>query len=218
MDHSISEHRGPAPSAGGFREASTRPAPWRRRVLVIGALFAIFLGVVVAPPASADAPAADPDAEAFEVEFLEMMIDHHQMAVHMSEMCLEKAVHEELLKLCESIMTTQAAEIAQMQAWLADWYGIEHEPSMGDPAHHHHMGHLATLSGAAFEKAFLEMMVEHHAMAVVDGTECLREAAHPELWRLCSSIVQSQMREIVRMQLWLCRWYGDCDFRNPLAA
>ena len=218
MDHSVSEHRMPAPSVGRLREASTRPAPRRRRVSVIGALFAIFLGGVVAPPASADGPAADPDAAAFEVEFLEMMIDHHQMAVHMSEMCLEKAVHEELLELCESIMTTQAAEIAQMQAWLVAWYGIEHEPSMGDPAHHHDMEHLGTLSGEAFERAFLEMMVEHHATAVVDGRECLREAAHAELLRLCSNIVRSQLREIVQMQLWLCLWYADCDFRNPLAA
>ena len=218
MDHSVAEHRVPAPSVGRLREASTLPAPWRRRLLVIGAFFAVFLGVVVAPPASADGPAADPDAAAFEVEFLEMMIDHHQMAVHMSEMCLEKAVHEELIELCESIMTTQAAEIAQMQTWLVDWYGIDHVPSMGDPAHHHHMEHLATLSGEAVEKAFLEMMVEHHAMAVVDGTECLREAAHDELRRLCSNIVRSQLREIVQMQLWLCLWYGDCDFRNPLAA
>lgn len=33
--------------------------------------------------ASADSPASDPDAAAFEVEFLEMMIGHNQMAVHM---------------------------------------------------------------------------------------------------------------------------------------
>ena len=181
-------------------------------------LVAAFLGLLFAPPASADAPAADPDAAAFEVEFLTMMIDHHQMAVHMSEMCLDKAVHEDLLDLCESIMTSQAAEIVQMQAWLSDWYGIEHEPSMDDPAHHQHMEHLETLSGEAFEVAFLEMMIEHHAMAVVDGQECLRESAHRELRSLCAGIVRTQLREIVQMQVWLCRWYGECEFRNPLAA
>lgn len=62
------------------------------------------------------------------------------------------------------------------------------------------------------------MMVEHHAMAVVEGMECLRQASHHELRALCANIVSSQIREIVQMQVWLCLWYGECDFRNPLAA
>jgi len=184
----------------------------------MAALLVAFAGLFLAPPAAADAPADDPAAAGFEVEFLEMMIDHHQMAIHMSEMCLEEAVHPELVGLCEDIMTTQAAEIEQMQGWLAAWYGIEHEPSMDDPAHHQQMMELGSLSGERFEIAFLEMMVERHAMAVVEARQCLRQAAHSELRRLCASIFSSQLREIVQMQVWLCRWYGECDFRNPLAA
>lgn len=181
-------------------------------------LAASLLGLVVASPSWANEPAPDPDTAGFEVDFLTMMIDHHQMAVHMSELCLERAVHPQLLALCEDIMTTQAAEIEQMQAWLADWYGVEHEPSMDHPGHHQEMAHLATLSGEAFEVAFLQMMTEHHATAVSEGLECLREAGHPELRRLCAGIVSSQTREIVRMQVWLCRWFGACDFRDPTAA
>ena len=218
MNHSVAEHRAHAASPGRARVPSARRKRPFGRLTATAVLLTALLGLLVASPASADNPAADPEAAAFEVEFLTMMIDHHQMAVHMSEMCLEEAAHEDLLNLCASIMTTQQAEIEQMQAWLADWYGIEHEPSMDDPVHHQQMEHLATLSGEAFEVAFLEMMVEHHAMAVVEGVKCLRQAGHSELRKLCAGIVSSQLREIVQMQVWLCRWYGECEFRNPLAA
>lgn len=36
-------------------------------------------------------------------------------------------------------------------------------------------------------------------------------AEHRELLRLCRSIVMTQLREIRQMQMWLCRWYGECD-------
>lgn len=58
------------------------------------------------------------------------MADHHAMAVHMAEMCLEKAIHAELLATCEQIIATQSAEMEMMQAWLADWYGVTYEREM----------------------------------------------------------------------------------------
>lgn len=41
-----------------------------------------------------------------------MMIDHHRVAVHMSMTCIDKAVHNELRRLCERIMERQAEEIS----------------------------------------------------------------------------------------------------------
>lgn len=180
-------------------------------MIVAGLIAGAAIGLV-APAANADVPAASPAAAQFEVEFLEMMIDHHQMALHMSNLCLERAVSDDLVALCGQITGSQAAEIEQMQSWLLDWYGIEHEPMMDDPAHHEQMMELEMLSGEEFEIAFLQMMSEHHAMAVEEGTECLRRAEHRELRSLCGQIVVTQLREIAQMEGWLCRWYGDCRF------
>ena len=190
-----------------------RRARRRTRARTFGAaLGSLLAAVLLAAPATADAPAASPRAAAFEVPFMEEMIDHHQMGVHMSEMCLDKADHEELAGLCEMIISSQAAEIEQMQGWLFDWYGIDHEPMMDDPHHHHQMMQLAELSGAQFEIAFLQMMSEHHVMAVDEGLQCIRSAEHGELRDLCRDIVVIQLREIAQMESWLCRWYGDCRF------
>lgn len=160
-----------------------------------------------APPMSmAHAGTAMPSASRFEIKFLEGMIDHHAMAVHMAGLLHVQAVHAELGSLGDSIAATQTAEIKQMQAWLQLWYGRAHEPAPMMAG----MGSLETLKGAAFEKEFMRMMIPHHAMAVRQARECLRRGRHPELRHLCRNIVRSQQQEIGTMKGWLCRWYRDC--------
>ncbi len=187
-----------------------------RRTALLSTVLSAFLAVALAAPASANAPAADKRAARFEVAFMTEMIDHHQMGVHMAQPCIEKAVHSDLRRLCRSIARVQAAEIKQMQKWLRDWYRIDHEPSMDHAGHHRDMQTLERLSGAKFEIAWLEMMIEHHLPAVEEGLECLEEAEHAQLKKLCQSIVTSQVREINQMQVWLCKWYKKCEFRDPV--
>ncbi|MEZ5292067.1 MAG: DUF305 domain-containing protein [Vicinamibacterales bacterium] len=157
----------------------------------------------------ASAPAPDSSASNFEIKFMTNMIDHHQMAVMMAEMCIAKAIHAELRSLCESIRTAQMAEIEEMQAWLQDWYGITYQPVM-KPGDQQMMERLAALSGAEFEIAFMEMMIKHHEKAIKEGQHCLDKAYHAELRELCQTIITTQSAEIALMETWLCQWYGQC--------
>lgn len=50
--------------------------------------------------------------------FLEGMIPHHQDAVDMSKLCLQKAARAELKRFCQSVITVQSREIAQYRQWL----------------------------------------------------------------------------------------------------
>lgn len=59
----------------------------------------------------------------FEIEFMKMMIRHHRAAVREARHCVEKAYHQELISLCQGMVSTQLAEIQQMEAWLCSWYG-----------------------------------------------------------------------------------------------
>jgi len=52
--------------------------------------------------------------------FLKGMIPHHQEAVDMSEVCLQKATKAELKCFCHGVIGLQKAEIAQYQAWLSE--------------------------------------------------------------------------------------------------
>lgn len=58
------------------------------------------------------------------------MMDHHQMAVMMAELCIAQAAHAELRSLCENVRTAQMSEIEEMQTWLRQWYGTSYEPAM----------------------------------------------------------------------------------------
>jgi len=57
---------------------------------------------------------------AYEVAWLEAMIDHHDDALHMSERILKTAQHAELRALAEGIIKAQTAEIALMESLIKE--------------------------------------------------------------------------------------------------
>lgn len=180
-----------------------RSLPWHLPLMITAVL-----SLPVAKSYS-DEPAPRQNQVRFEVKFMENMIDHHSMAVMMAALCEDRAITPELLALCDQIMATQSAEIAEMQAWLLDWYGIEYEPEMTRKMERQ-MDALAELDGEEFEIAFMEVMIQHHAKAIKEGRQCVRKAYHEELIELCENIIAAQQEEIALMESWLCDWYGLC--------
>jgi uncharacterized protein (DUF305 family) len=154
-------------------------------------------------------PAPSPSAANYEQRFMMNMIDHHQMAIEMAELCLTKAVHDELRAMCEDIIAAQSQEIDQMQQWLSDWYGIQYAPTM-KPGDQNMLERLASASGAEFEIAFMEMMIRHHARGIREGEQCLKKAYHADLIEMCHDIIATQSAEIAQLEAWLCQWYGRC--------
>ena len=61
----------------------------------------------------------------FDRMFLQMMIPHHQAAISMAEQALNQAEHPEIKTLAQSIITTQQAEIVEMQSYRHDWYDVQ---------------------------------------------------------------------------------------------
>ncbi len=60
--------------------------------------------------------------EAFDQRFLEGMIVHHEGALDMAQQVLQNSDRPELQQLAQAILTTQQAEIDQMQQWNQSWY------------------------------------------------------------------------------------------------
>jgi uncharacterized protein (DUF305 family) len=175
--------------------------------------FALLCAMLLAANAHSAEPAPDKQTARYEITFMQDMIDHHAMAVETSSTCQEKAVHPELIELCAQIEQAQRQEIATMQAWLENWYGVSYEPEMSN-GEQRTMERLASLSGEAYEIAFMQMMIDHHSAAIEEGNECLQQAYHASLLELCENIVVSQSMEIRQMRTWLCEWYGRCDARD----
>jgi uncharacterized protein (DUF305 family) len=58
----------------------------------------------------------------FDLEFIRQMIPHHEGAVLMaSDLLKQKNTHAELVKLADSIVSSQSGEIEQMRLWQAEW-------------------------------------------------------------------------------------------------
>jgi uncharacterized protein (DUF305 family) len=156
-------------------------------------------------------------AERAELRFLEGMMDHHQMALDMANDCLQKAQDEALRTLCQNVIDAQSAEIAQMQGWLKDWYGVEYAPmpmdthsmpgmSMPDPQMM--MGMMAGLNqleGRAYEIAWVESMIDHHDDALHMAERILRQVVHDDLRALANTIIKDQAAEIHALEALLER-------------
>lgn len=81
----------------------------------------------------------------FDRAFVDMMIPHHQGAIRMARVELERGEDERLIGLAEEIIEAQSREIEEMNAWRRQWYGSP-SPAGGIPAEeeapdHGMMGH-----------------------------------------------------------------------------
>jgi len=149
--------------------------------------------------------------------FIEMMIPHHQGAVEMAQMAVDRAKNTEVKKLAESIIKDQNREVQQMQTWYKQWYGKEVPTTSMDMQMHHGMGQemmvvmqhqemmdkemMAALQNTSnFDRNFLRQMTNHHQMALMMAGMVVDSAVHPETRKLAQSVIQSQSAEIEKMQ------------------
>lgn len=109
----------------------------------------------------------------------------------------------------QPIISAQTAEIEEMGAWLADWYDTAAEP-VRIPKDERMMEMLDSLSGAEFEIAFMQEMIEHHQVAIRRAARCEVRAAHATLVDMCGTMTETQAQEIQLMSSWLCAWYECC--------
>lgn len=64
---------------------------------------------------------ADMEPAHFDNHFFNMMTEHHEGAITMSEDALKKAEHPEIKQLAERIIRAQRPEIEQMKKWQSQW-------------------------------------------------------------------------------------------------
>jgi uncharacterized protein (DUF305 family) len=165
------------------------------------------------PPASA--PAASAEHNDADVRFAQGMIPHHRQAVEMAEMAVNRAENPEVKALAEQIQAAQDPEINTMTGFLEAW-GAE-VPADGDMAGMDHssmagmsdmsgmmtpeqMDELRNATGAAFDTAFLQMMIAHHEGAISDSERELAEGVNPQAKDLATEIVTAQTAEIEQMR------------------
>jgi uncharacterized protein (DUF305 family) len=162
-----------------------------------------------------------------DVDFMTGMIHHHGQALVMSRMAPSHGASPSLQIMALRIINAQNDEIDLMQAWLRDRGEAVPEPRTGDG----HDGREATngghgtdhammpgmltdrqmvaldeAHGEAFDRLFLQFMIQHHqgAVTMVNELVAVPGAAREEsVFKLASDIGADQAGEITRMQTML---------------
>jgi len=146
------------------------------------------------------------------------MIPHHEGAVAMAKLALEKSKRPEIKTLATAIIGDQTKEIGDMTGWYKSWFGNNVRKVSGGmmdggmmSRSGMHMGgqeDMASLENATdFDKAFLEAMIPHHQLALMMVQMLEAGTSQPEMLQLAKNITVSQSREIQQMQAWYTQWY-----------
>jgi len=159
------------------------------------------------PPVSAraDAGAQHNDTD---IRFAQTMIPHHQQALAMAEMALQRAESADVKALAEQIRAAQDPEIATLTGFLQNWGippvegGVDHSDHSGSGGmmSQTDMDSLRAADGAAFDRMFLEMMIVHHEGAVAESEREVADGANAQARELAAQVISGQTAEIERMR------------------
>ena len=179
-------------------------------------------GMTDSSSASASASASDDPTAQFndaDVAFAQGMLPHHQQAVEMAQLAPDRAADPRVVDLAARIEAAQAPEIETLSGWLEAW-GAEASSSsgMGHGGMDHgdtggmmpdeDMAALADTSGTEFDRAFLEMMLEHHRGATAMAEAAVADGQNPDALAMAEDIRDTQNAEIAEMEQLLAELGG----------
>ena len=149
-----------------------------------------------------------------DIAFAQGMIPHHEQAVEMAEMALEKSENPEITDLAARIVDAQGPEIEKLQGWLEEWgedeaaddggghgsMGGSDDSSGGGMMSDGDMETLEKATGEEFDRMFLEMMIEHHKGAIEMAEAELEDGEFADAQAMARDIIDAQQSEIEEME------------------
>lgn len=157
---------------------------------------------------AATTPAA---ANGTDLAFARDMIGHHKMAVQMAEAARDNASRDEITELADAIITTQNAEIAQLEKAQRRMAGEGLKPKdlgMSDAEMGMDMDMDMLMSSDGFDRMFIDMMIPHHQGAIRMARVETAQGGDPEMRDLATTVIAAQSKEIEQMNAWRKQWYG----------
>jgi uncharacterized protein (DUF305 family) len=138
---------------------------------------------------------------------------HHAQAVDMSELIRTRTDNEDLRRLAIDIELNQQAQLGQMQGWLAlwgesptgpgprmTWMGMSVDGRMPGMASPDKLDALAAAEGAAADRLFLQLMIDHHAAGVDMAAAAAENATFQPVRHLADAMATAQRSEITTLE------------------
>jgi uncharacterized protein (DUF305 family) len=193
-----------------------REARVPRRALAVVALLAALAACGTAP-ADDGKPYDDAD-----VTFASEMVPHHEQAVAMAELAPARASSPQVKEIAAQITAEQVPEIAQLQWMLSAWgqpaaptNAMDMPGAAGMPGMDRtsailaampgmmtdkQMAALGAASGPAFDRTFLQMMIEHHQGGVAMAHDELADGRDQDATQMAQNISDAQLAGITLMR------------------
>ncbi len=169
-------------------------------------IFGAFLSfVVILTPNSASASSHAKSLQNLgmdEIMFAQMMIPHHEQAISMSETALKKSRNQGIVKLSRQINSLQSSEVSQLTYWLKatdSSMTMDHDMKMSGMLTTKELGSLKRLTGTAFDRTFLQLMIKHHKGAI-EMLGLISDSRNAEAVALAKAIKSAQSKEITSMK------------------
>ena len=159
-----------------------------------------------------------------DLEYLEHMIPHHQVAIDMSNLLIPHTNNPIMLHLCRDIIRKQSYEIwemSMMKANLSDTIFSQEKGNIDDyptklelyapilskaqegdcnPLFFKPNDHSAHMEGMEVnDKSYLEHMIPHHQVAIDMSKRLLLHTNHSYLMEFCRKLIIDQQGEIYTM-------------------
>ena len=129
--------------------------------------------------------------------YVHFMAMHHEEGIRMAQLATKKGANAEVRALAGRIVGTQQKELAELKHFQST-VAEDMAPADKTVMKRMPMDHLEQSAGAAFDRMFLDMMIEHHQDAVrMSRTAKLSTAPVQEFAR---RITLQQEKEIKEMQ------------------
>lgn len=193
----------------------------KTRTAILAASVALTLGLsacgssdpstVSAPPAagSSSSEAVSAQHNDADIAFIQGMSPHHVGALMMAQLAPTRASNADVKALAARIVSGQDPEIKRMQEMATAW-GVELQAAGAGAGHSMGGGmsmgmggedaKLMALNGAAFDRAFLEMMSAHHQRALPMSQAELDSGENSQAKVLAAAIIKAQSAEIAEMK------------------
>jgi len=141
-----------------------------------------------------------------DVTFVQMMVDHLQLGISLSQVGLAKATSQEAKDLAGAIDVTQREELTMLKSWLKLWDKPE-----GDGANLHaaHGGQpllddkvineAKDKNGAEFDMNFLNLMTGHQGAGVEMALDEKKDGMNPETTAYAERVIATRQGQIQQM-------------------
>ena len=142
-----------------------------------------------------------------EIDFPKMMIMHHQLAINMGNVQIQRGSNDSLKRFSQKMIAAQQQEITQLNAILATETAnnavmaftmeqMDHMMKMDQ------MADVQLLTGD-IDNDFATLMIFHHNSAIENSESYLMYGTNAQLKTLAQKMIDDQKKEIKELSDWL---------------